>query len=254
MLRIHNVLQRFLVPAMMAFLPACAFAGSQVVWQIGKFDKSTLEYADWVSATAVGGGAQCGDRKHAFVPETKQGTGQAAFDLVYVIGKSQTADWPCFQAGSSNGLEGYRAHPYAIQFDLPSKPSGLYTLKVALLVKSPRVSRLEVSINGHRGLYFQHPVLDYNRGDDEGFYMPNYSADTINAELPTAIPPPGNQRVDIDRRGRSSRARRRHGFRDLLRCFGARTRCASASIRPMRLAIDAQPTIFMCGRMVAWTN
>jgi hypothetical protein len=243
MLRIHNVLQRFLVPAMMAFLPVSAFAGSQVVWQIGRIDKSTLEYAEWVSATAVGGGAQCGDGKHAFVPETKQGTGQAAFDLVYVIGKSQTAEWPCFQAGSSNGLEGYRPHPYAIQFDLPTKPRGLYTLKVSLLVKSPRVSRLEVSINGHRGLYFQHPVLDYNRGDDEGFYMPNYSADTINAELPTQFLRQGTNELvltAIDDLPKRDDVTDSGIYYDAL----AMQQDAEGKYSPSALTVDVQPTIF----------
>ena len=63
----------------------------------------------------------------------------------------------------------------------------MYTLKVALLVESPRVSRLEVAINGHRALYFQHPVLDYSGGDVNSVFLPNYSADTITAELPTSF-------------------------------------------------------------------
>ena len=56
---------------------------------------------------------------------------------------------------------------------------------MALLVESPRVPRLEVAINGHRALYFQHPVLDYSGGDVSSVFLPNYSADTITAELPT---------------------------------------------------------------------
>ncbi len=52
-------------------------------------------------------------------------------------------------------------------------------------MESPRVPRLEVAINGHRALYFQHPVLDYSGGDVNNVFEPNYSADTITAELPT---------------------------------------------------------------------
>jgi hypothetical protein len=145
-----------------------ARAASTVVWQIGKSDRSSLEFT----------------RRGA--PTPKPGPGQAHGDLVYVIGKSKAeTDWPAFQPGSSNGQAGYRPHPYAIQFDLPSTPRGLYTLKVALLVESPRVPRLEVEINGHRALYFQHPVLDYSGGDVSSVFLPNYSADTIIAELPT---------------------------------------------------------------------
>jgi hypothetical protein len=147
-----------------------AEAASTVVWQIGRFDESSVEFT----------------RRGA--PAPKPATGQAQNDLVYVIGKSKAAtDWPGFQPGSSNGTAGYRPHPYAIQFDLPSTPRGLYTLKVALLVESPRVPRLEVAINGHRALYFQHPMLDYSGGDVSSVFLPNYSANTITAELPTSF-------------------------------------------------------------------
>ena len=145
-----------------------AVAASTVVWQIGKFDQSSVEF------------------NQGSVPPAPAVAAQAKNDLVYVIGKSKAdKDWPAFQPGSSNGMAGYRPHPYAIQFDLPSSPRGLYTLKVALLVESPRVPRLEVAINGHRALYFQHPVLDYSGGDVSSVFLPNYSADTITAELPT---------------------------------------------------------------------
>jgi hypothetical protein len=162
-----TTLYSFLVLALTAVFPISAFAGKEVVWQIGKFDKSTLEYPLLTPPAA----SQKSD------PNSK--------DLVYIVGKNRTEDWPRFQPGSSNGLAGDREHPYMIEFDLPSSPRGLYTLKLALLVKTPRVSQLQLAINGHRAMYFQHPVLDYNRGDDEGAYMPNYSVDTITAQLPT---------------------------------------------------------------------
>jgi alpha-mannosidase len=163
----RNAAIHALISLAAAFMPATAFAANQVVWQIGKFDKSTMEFP---LATPPGAAAAIG---------------QTSNDLVYTVGKNHTEDWPRFQPGSSNGLAGYREHPYAIDFDLPMSPRGLYTLKIALLVKTPRVAQLRLTINGHRALYFQHPVLDYNRGDDEGFYMPNYSADTVIAQLPT---------------------------------------------------------------------
>ncbi len=147
-----------------------AVAASTVVWQIGKFDQSSGEF------------------NQGSVPPAPAVAAQAKNDLVYVIGKSNAdKDWPASQPGSSNGMAGYRPHPYAIQFDLPSSPRGLYTLKVALLVESPRVPRLEVAINGHRALYFQHPVLDYSGGDLSSVFLPNYSVDTITAELPTNL-------------------------------------------------------------------
>lgn len=162
----EKMLRGLLVLATLTSFSLPATAANQLVWQIGKFDKSTLEYP-------------------LRTPPVEQNAEESSNDLVYVIGKSQTKDWPRYQLASPSGGAGSRSHPYAIRFDLPSNPNGLYTLKVGLLVKTPRTPQLQVAINGHRALYFQHPVLDYDRGDDEGFYLPNYSVDTITAELPT---------------------------------------------------------------------
>jgi hypothetical protein len=204
-------------------LPAAA--ANQVVWQIGRFDKSSLEFP------------------HQTPPADQHKAGQTPNDLVYIIGKSHTEDWPRFQPGSSNGLAGYRLHPYAIQFDLPSGPSGLYTLKVALLVKTPRVARLQVAINGHRALYFQHPVLDYTRGDDEGFYMPNYSVDTISAELPPKFLRQGSNELvltAIDDLPARDDVTDSGIYYDALEL----EQNAQAKYLPSELAADAQPTIF----------
>jgi hypothetical protein len=159
-----SILQLFFLVGVAASLSSYAVAASTVVWQIGKFDKSSLEFNQ---------------------AAPKPGAAQAPNDLVYVVGKSQAADWSAFQPGSSNGGAGFRAHPYAVQFDLPSAPRGVYTLKVALLIEVPRIPRLEVAINGHKGLYFLHPSLDYTGGDVPSAFLPNYSAATITAELPT---------------------------------------------------------------------
>jgi hypothetical protein len=200
-------------------------AAAQVVWQIGRFDKSTMEYPLLTP------------------PAAKGKVDQAAKDLVYIIGKNHTNDWPRFQPVSSNGLAGYRPHPYAIQFELPSTPSGLFTLKVALLVKTPRVARLQVEINGHRALYFQHPVLDYTRGDDEGFYMPNYSIDTVNAVLPTKFLRQGTNELvvtaldDLPARDDVTES---GIYYDAL----ALEQDTQAKYPPDELTVDAQPTIF----------
>jgi len=202
-----------------------AEAASTVVWQIGKFDRSSLEFT----------------RRDA---PPKPGAGQAQADLVYVIGKSKAeTDWPAFQPGSSNGIAGYRPHPYAIQFDLPSSPQGLYTLKVALLVESPRVPRLEVAINGHRALYFQHPVLDYSGGDVNSVFLPNYSADTITAELPTDFLRQGTNELVLtanDDPTERDDATNSGLFYDALEL----DQDAEAKFSSTELAVQALPTIF----------
>jgi hypothetical protein len=145
-----------------------ATAAWETLWQIGKFDQSSAEFHQ--------GGIK---------PPNVTGA-QRENEVLYIIGKSTPGnDWPAFHPGSSNGAAGFRVHPYAIQFDLAGAPQGLYTLKVALLVETPRVSRLQVEINRHRALLFQHPILNYAGGDVSSAFQPAYSADTITVDLPT---------------------------------------------------------------------
>ncbi|MDR3674456.1 MAG: polysaccharide lyase family protein [Acidobacteriota bacterium] len=217
--------QILLLLAVIISLCQPAAAASQTVWQIGKFDKSSLEFF----------------RLNTPIPKP---AGQSQSDVVYVIGKSKEEnDWPNFQPGSSNGIAGHRPHPYTIQFDLPSIPRGLYTLKVALLVERPRVPRLEVAINGHRGLYFQHPVLDYSGGDVNGAFMPGYSADTITAELPTAFLRQGKNELTFIANDDPSD---RDDATDCGLYYDALEldQDAGAKFSPTELSIQALPTVF----------
>ena len=160
-----QVLRMPLALVIMICLCQCVRAASKAVWQIGKFDQSSVEFNH--------GGAL---PPNFAVPP----------DVLYIVGKSKPAtDWPAFQPGSANGRAEFRPHPYTIQFDLPEAPRGLYTLKVALLVETPRVPRLQVEINGHRALAFQHPTLNYAGGDRISVWLCNYSADTITVDVPT---------------------------------------------------------------------
>ena len=146
----------------------CAGAASKAVWQIGKFGQSSGEFNQGEVRPPVFAAAY---------PKS---------DVLYIVGKSKPAtDWPAFQPGSANGRAEFRPHPYTIQSDLSEAPQGLYTLKVALLVETPRVPRLQVDINGHRALLYQHPTLNYAAGDPSSVFLPAYSAGTIAVDLPT---------------------------------------------------------------------
>ena len=140
-------------------------------------------------------------------------------------------------------MAGYRPHPYTIQFDLPSIPRGLYTLKVALILERPRVPRLEVAINGHRALYFQHPVLDYTAGDFAGIFLPYYSSDTIIAELPTNFLRQGTDELVLTANDESTE---RDDSTDsgLFYDAIALNHDADAKFSYPNLSIEAQPTIF----------
>jgi hypothetical protein len=218
-------LQAILLLTMMMGFCHYAEAASTVLWQIGKFDKSSLEF-------------------NQNAPASKPGAAQPANDLVYVIGKSQAeTDWSAFQPGSSNGKAGVRPHPYAIEFELPSAPRGLYTLKVALMVEAPRLSRLEVAINGHRALYFEHPTLDYTGGDVNSAFVPNYSADTITAQLPTQYLRQGTNELVLTANDDPSE-RDDVNNPGLLYDALELDQDADAKFSPTELAIQAVPTVF----------
>src|SRR5579875_1284609 len=133
----------------------------QTVWRIGVFDKSSAE----------------------FHPGALPASPPA-----YVIGQSTPLqDWYAFQPGSGNGFYGHKPHPAGIDFNLASRPAGVYRMRIALLVEHPRISALDVSINGHTGRFYQHPKLDYSNGDTVGAFFPEYSADTITFEFPAGF-------------------------------------------------------------------
>jgi alpha-mannosidase len=155
----------FATVAYLAFLPLLC-AGSQpaqpkTLWQIGTFNESSgefrsqdIDYAD---------------------PKS---------DPVYVVGKSSEQDWLRFQPGPANGMAGGRLHPFTIQFNLSGAPRGVYRLKLAILYETPRLSYLRVSINGHSGLFYFHPKLDYAAGDWEGTFVPQTSIDSKTIDIP----------------------------------------------------------------------
>ena len=173
MRRSDNV-RRWLIIALACLqMSALAFAGDKTVWRIGKFDESSgefksqnIDYAD------------------------------AKSDPVYHVGTSKDADdWYRFQPGPANGMTGGRIHPFAIVFDLPKQPRGLYKLKFAIFYETPRLSHLRVEVNGHAGLVYFHPKLNYAAGDWEGTFVPQTSMDTKELAIPTEFLKQGENKI-----------------------------------------------------------
>ena len=100
---------------------------SETIWQIGRFDTSSAEFASGATPNPA---------------------------PVYVIGVSQPdKDWYAFQPGSAN--------PVRVEFNLPAPPVGPYAMKIGLLVEHPRVSALQVDIGGQTArAEVTIPVLD----------------------------------------------------------------------------------------------
>ena len=144
---------------------------SETVWHIGRFDASSAEFHGGAAPTPA---------------------------PAYVIGVSHPdKDWYTFQPGSANGSAGHRPNPVCIQFDLSAPPAGLYAMKIALLVEHPRVSALEVKINGRRGRFYQHPILDFTMGDVAGAFFPEYSSYTISFDFPASFLLQGKNEIEL---------------------------------------------------------
>jgi hypothetical protein len=153
---------------------------SDILWQIGTFDQSSREFAAGVSPV-LGGPLDYSN---------------PAADPVYVVGKSEPGkNWPAFQPGTSNGKAGHRAHPFTIAFHLSGQPRGVYTFTAALLAYAPRVPLLDVSINSHHGLFYQHPKLNYDAGDLGSVFCPRYSTSTITFDFPATFLKDGENRI-----------------------------------------------------------
>src|ERR1700730_8879884 len=134
------------------------------VWQIGMFDRSSNEF------------------RNLGVDYTNPKS-----DAIFKIGESVEAnDWPRFQPGPANGMAGGRLHPFTILFKLTDKPNGTYRLTVGILYETPRLSYLRIEINGHTGVFYFEPTLDYGAGDWEGTFVPQTSTATKTIKLPAA--------------------------------------------------------------------
>jgi alpha-mannosidase len=139
-----------------------ALAQERVIWRIGRFDHASGEFR-----------AKSDDYSNP------------KFDPVYRVGTSKDSeDWQRFQPGQANGMAGGREHPFTILFDLHDPATGVFHLKIAVLHETPRLSHLRVDLNGHAGVFYFHPQLDYSAGDWEGTFVPQTSADSKTIDLP----------------------------------------------------------------------
>ncbi len=154
-------------------LATTAVGAEKTVWKIGSFNRSSGEFKSQ--------GIDYADPKQ---------------DPVYRVGRSKDAeDWQRFQPGPANGMTAGRVHPFTILFELPSAPTGLYKLRLGVLYETPRLSHLRVEVNGHAGLFYFHPKLDYAAGDWEGTFVPQTSYDEKSIAIPASFLNVGENRL-----------------------------------------------------------
>jgi alpha-mannosidase len=143
--------------------PLPGLASDRQVWKIGSFDYSSGEFRSQ--------DIDYNDLKS---------------DLIFVVGESHDKDWYRFQPGPANGMTGGRLHPFTIKFSLNDPPRGVYYLRIAMLYEMPRLSFLQLEVNGHSGYFYFHPKLDFHAGDWEGTFVPQTSADEKSISIPAA--------------------------------------------------------------------
>jgi alpha-mannosidase len=133
-----------IVPAFViafAFAAIPAFGQPKTVWEIGKLDNSSSEFKASQSNHVV----------------FQAGTGDWA------------KEWPSQeQTGAA----------YEVRFNLASAPRGVFTLKLSLLTGYLRIPDVQVSINGHKGIYYLRTAPLEMRS--------NAAWNTLEIELPTA--------------------------------------------------------------------
>ncbi len=159
----HDIPGIFYSLLLILFMPVLpATAAERTVWEIGKFDQSSLEFNSNVEFA------------------------DPNYNPTFVVGRSTPPkDWPAVQPGSANKEMGDRPHPYTIQFSLEAAPQGIYRLIISALLYRSRVPNLQVEINGHSGLFYFNRKLSYYPGDF-GFDSPIYGGDQLEITLPTA--------------------------------------------------------------------
>ncbi len=134
----------------------------RVVFRIGSFDRSSIEFAQ---------------------DDPKQ-------PVHFVVGTSDTAkDWYATQPAAladNAGSEGAAVATTAreIVFTLDRAPAPVYQLHVSLLIETASVPALQIEINGKHGRFYLHPKLDYSNGDQGDSFYPAFSQADVAFSIP----------------------------------------------------------------------
>ncbi|HEX7312462.1 MAG TPA: glycoside hydrolase family 38 C-terminal domain-containing protein [Pyrinomonadaceae bacterium] len=130
----------------------CAAARERPLWQLGEFNGSSDEFG----AQAAG-----------------------PFDVT----KGSVKDWgttqPAVVEAKADGTAARR-----ICFELADAPVGVYTLRLGLIMTSPRLPVVQLEVNGHKGWFYQRPESEYKEGNIEAYIFPQYAFGVLPAAIP----------------------------------------------------------------------
>jgi hypothetical protein len=152
---------------LLLILAASALGQERSIWKIGEFNGSSFEF-----------------------------TGQASQAGVFVVSTSQPKDWAASQQAVVPEKIG-GAVPRRIQFELPEAPRGSYRLKLGLIMLTPRVPVIELTVNGHRGRFYQRAEVDYQEGNLEGAILPQYGIGSMSMDIPADFLKQGRNEISL---------------------------------------------------------
>jgi hypothetical protein len=161
----HAALAGFAACALVAAafaVPARAQKGPGVVWQIGEFNHSSIEFNHNVDF------------------------GNPKLNVIYTVGASHASDWPAYQPVSGSPDVHGRAIPFTIVFYMRQHPHGNYLLTIGLVLNGHRHADLLVTVNGKKGFYYVHRKVSYYPGDG-GFDSPIYGEARLEIALPRSL-------------------------------------------------------------------
>ncbi|MBV9928688.1 MAG: hypothetical protein JOZ96_26980 [Acidobacteria bacterium] len=130
----------------------CVAAQERPLWQIGSFDGSSDEF-----------GAQA----------------EGPFDAA----SGQAKNWGATQQAVVES-KADAAAARRIRFELADAPSGTYTLRLGLIMTSPRLPVVQLEVNGHKGWFYQRPESEYKEGNLEAYIFPQYAYGVLPALIP----------------------------------------------------------------------
>lgn len=135
-----------------AFALGARAQGRVTVWQMGEFDSSAGEFG---SQTAG----------------------------VFDPSSGKLKDWGATQQAVVESKADASA-ARRIRFELAEEPGGEYTLKLGLILTSPRVPFVQLEVNGRVGRFYLRPERDFKEGNLEANIFPQYAVGTLEAEIP----------------------------------------------------------------------
>lgn len=153
---------RTIAIAAMLALSAVCLAKQQVIWSIGKPDKTGAELGLF------------GDY-NGFAERFRD-------DVHFEVGKSQDSDWPYIHPGPVDDWAGKKQHAFAIDFDLPAIPTGACQIGIDTIAVQPHVPTLLVSINGTTSTILLSPT-DEGAVRDESLKHPAHYSVTFAPDL-----------------------------------------------------------------------